>query len=43
MNARATEANARELGVEHYLTELWELVELDLVLEQVFKLDSQHR
>ena len=43
MNARATEAKARELGVEHYLCKPWELGELDLVLDQVFKLDSQRR
>ncbi len=43
MNARATEAKARELGVEHYLTKPWELGELDLVLDHVFKLDSQRR
>ena len=40
MNARATENEAQELGVEHYLTKPWELEELDQVLEQVFKLHS---
>ena len=43
MSARATEVKARELGVEHYLTKPWELGELDLVLDHVFKLDSQRR
>ena len=41
MNALATEKKARELGVEHYLTKPWESGELDLILDQVFKLDSQ--
>lgn len=41
MNALATEKKARELGVEHYLTKPWESGELDLILAQVFKLDSQ--
>ena len=41
MNALATEKKARELGVEHYLTKPWEAGELDLILDQVFKLDSQ--
>ncbi len=37
MNARATEAKARELGVEHYLTKPWEQGELDEILDQVLK------
>ena len=41
MNALATEKKARELGVEHYLTKPWESGELDRILDQVFKLDSQ--
>ena len=41
MNALATEKKARELGVEHYLTKPWESGELDLILDQVLKLDSQ--
>ena len=41
MSALATEKKARELGVEHYLTKPWESGELDLILDQVLKLDSQ--
>ena len=37
MNARAIEAKARELGVEHYLTKPWESGEFDLVLDQAMR------
>ena len=43
MNARATEAKARELGVEHYLTKPWEPGELDLILDQAMKSGARSR
>ena len=43
MNARAIEAKARELGVEHYLTKPWESGEFDLVLAQAMKSASSGR
>ena len=43
MNARATEAKARELVVEHYLTKPWEPGELDLILDQAMKSGARSR
>ena len=43
MNARATEAKARELGVEHYLTKPWEPGEFDLILDQAMKSGARGR
>ena len=43
MNAWATEAKARELVVEHYLTKPWEPGELDLILDQAMKSGARSR
>ena len=43
MNARATEAKARELGVNHYLTKPWGQGEFDLVLDQAMRSASPSR
>ena len=43
MNALATEAKARELGVKHYLTKPWEKGEFDRVLDQAMRSGSPGR
>ena len=43
MNARATEAKARELGVKHYLTKPREQGEFDLVLDQAMNSGARGR